>query len=69
MMLTASEIRGKSAEELQKELLDLRKKQFQLRIQRSTGQLANVAQFKEIRKDIARVQTILNEQKKAKQNG
>ncbi len=68
MMLTASEIRGKSAEELQKELLGLRKKQFQLRIQRSTGQLANVSQFKEIRKDIARVQTILNEQKKAKQN-
>lgn len=61
----AAELRKKSAEELNEELVALRKEEFTLRMQRGTGQLANPARFKAIRKDVARIKTILNEQKQA----
>ena len=46
-----------SASELKSELLELRKEQFNLRMQRSTGQLANPARFKVVRRQIARIKT------------
>ena len=63
--MKASEYRQKSHEDLQKELVELRKEAFGMRMQRSTGQMANPARFKEIRKDVARIKTVLNEQKAA----
>lgn len=57
----ASEFRAMSGEELNKELLEMRREQFTLRMQRSTGQLANPARFNSLRKDIARIKTVLTE--------
>ena len=56
-------LRAKSATELADELVELRKEEFKLRMQRGTGQLANTARFKQIRREAARIKTILNEQK------
>lgn len=63
--MKASELRGKGADELQKELNDLLKAQFGLRMQIATQQLSNTAQLKKVRRDIARVKTVMN-QKEAK---
>lgn len=57
--------RGNSAAELKDELVALRKEEFNLRMQRGTGQLSNNARFKQIRRDVARIKTILNEQAKS----
>ena len=62
--MKASELRSRSIEDLNTNLLDLRKEQFSLRIQRGTGQLANPARFNIVRKDIARIKTVLNEKSK-----
>ena len=59
--MKASELRTKTVEELNEELLGLRKEQFNLRMQRGAGQLANPARFNIVRKDIARIKTILTE--------
>ncbi len=59
--MKASELRVKPREELMKELIALRKEQFNLRMQRGAGQLANPARFRFVQKDIARIKTILNE--------
>ena len=59
------ELRGKTAEQLTEELVALRQEEFNLRMQRSTGQLQNSARFGQIRKDVARILTIMNEQKQA----
>ena len=56
-----SEIRGKSGEELQKELEGLLKAQFGLRMQHATQQLANTSQIRKVRRDIARARTIIRE--------
>ncbi|MCY3768566.1 MAG: 50S ribosomal protein L29 [Gammaproteobacteria bacterium] len=64
--MKAAELRNKSVEELETELIDLRKEQFNLRMQRGAGQFANTAQFKTVRKDIARIKTVLNEKAGAK---
>ena len=56
-----SEIRGKSGEELQKELEGLLKAQFGLRMQLATQQLGNTSQLKKVKRDIARVRTIMKE--------
>jgi large subunit ribosomal protein L29 len=56
------ELRGKNAEQLNNELVELRKEEFNLRMQRATGQLENSARFSQIRKDCARILTLLNEQ-------
>ena len=55
------ELRSKSAEDLQKELIELRRAQFGLRMQHATQQLANTSQIKKVRRDIARARTILKE--------
>lgn len=60
----AAELRAKSASELKDEMVELRKEEFKLRMQRGTGQLSNTARFKEIRRQVARIKTILNEQAK-----
>jgi large subunit ribosomal protein L29 len=59
--MKASEMRGKNGEELQKELEGLLRAQFGLRMQVATQQLANTSQLKKVRRDIARVRTIMKE--------
>ncbi|KDP84995.1 50S ribosomal protein L29 [Cupriavidus basilensis] len=59
--MKASELRGKDAAGLNQELSELLKAQFSLRMQKATQQLQNTSQLKKVRKDIARVQTVLNE--------
>ena len=56
-----SELRGKSGEELQKELEGLLRAQFGLRMQLATQQLTNTSQLKKVRRDIARVRTLMKE--------
>ncbi len=56
-----SELRGKEPADLQKELESLLRAQFGLRMQLATQQLANTSQLKKVRRDIARVRTILKE--------
>jgi large subunit ribosomal protein L29 len=56
-----SELRAKSGEELQKELEALLRAQFGLRMQLATQQLSNTSQLKKVRRDIARVRTIMKE--------
>ena len=59
--MKSKELREKSADELNKELLELAREQFNLRMQKGTGQLARPHQMKEVRRSIARVKTILRE--------
>ncbi|MBI1256719.1 MAG: 50S ribosomal protein L29 [Chloroflexi bacterium] len=59
--MKAEELKGKTADELSKTLIDLKKKQFNLRIQKSQGQLENTAQIRAVRKDIARVKTFMGQ--------
>jgi len=54
------ELRGKTADELNDLLLDSKKELFNLRFQRASGQLENTARIGEVRRDIARVKTMLN---------
>jgi len=58
--MKASELRGKDQVALQKELNDLLKAQFGLRMQTATQQLSNTSQLKKVRRDIARVKTVMN---------
>lgn len=64
--MKASELRAKGDAELEKELLDLRKAQFSLRMQIATQQLSNTSQIGKLRKDIARIKTIQRERGVAK---
>ncbi len=64
-MAKIADIRGKSGDELDTMLLDLRKEQFNLRFQRATGQQEGTARIRTIRRDIARVKTITAERKSA----
>jgi large subunit ribosomal protein L29 len=59
--MEASELRNMSVKELNDELLALRREQFNLRMQRATGELAQNHQHRKVRKDIARIKTVLNE--------
>lgn len=56
-----SEIRGKGAEDLNKELLDLMRAQFSLRMQLSTQQSTKTHELRRVRRDIARVRTLITE--------
>ena len=58
--MKATELRGKDQDALQKELNELLKAQFGLRMQIATQQLGNTSQLKKVRRDIARVKTVLN---------
>jgi len=64
--MKTTELRAKNAEDLQKELLELRKAQFGLRMQVATQQLTNTSQIGKVRKDIARIKTIQREKVVAK---
>jgi large subunit ribosomal protein L29 len=59
--MDAKELRSKSAAELNDELIKLRKEQFALRMQRATGQTIKPDQFGKVRKNVARLQTVLRE--------
>lgn len=59
--MEAKELRDKSEVELKTELQDLLREQFNLRMQKGTGQLSNSARMKSVRRDVARVMTIMNE--------
>jgi large subunit ribosomal protein L29 len=61
--MKANELRKRSAEDLQKELMDLLREQFNLRMQRGTGQLSKPSQMKAVRREIARVKTVMAELK------
>ncbi len=61
MIMKASEFRSKNQEELNKELIELLKAQFSLRMQHATQQLGNSSQLNKVRRDIARVRTIIGE--------
>ncbi len=59
--MKAAELRNKSTQELQQELTELYREQFNLRMQHGTGQAPRPHQFGRVKKDIARIKTILNE--------
>jgi large subunit ribosomal protein L29 len=66
MPMKINDLRKKSETELAEELLGLRKEQFNLRMQRATGQLSRPDQFDKVRKSIARIKTLLSEQSRQK---
>ena len=59
--MKAGDLRTKSTDELKDTLLDLRKEQFNLRFQRASGQLENTARVRQVRRDIARIKTMLRQ--------
>ncbi len=61
--MKASEMRGKTDEEVQQLLLELRRKQFNMRMQTGSGQPARASEVREARKDIARIKTIIQERR------
>ncbi len=64
--MKSSELRAKDEAQLTKELEDLLKAQFSLRMQKATQQLTNTSQLRKVRRDIARVRTLLGEKAVAK---
>ncbi len=65
--MNANELRGRNRDELVEELLGLRREQFNLRMQRATGQLVRSDQFKKVRRSIARIKTVMREQDTSKE--
>ena len=63
--MKAQDIRIKSADELTDQLLQLKKEQFNLRFQKASGQLENTARVNSVRRDIARIKTVLGERANA----
>jgi large subunit ribosomal protein L29 len=61
--MKASDLRHKGAVDLEMQLLDLLKEQFNLRMQRGVGQLTRPSEMKSVRRDIARIKTVLTEMK------
>jgi len=59
--MKASDIRAKTVDELASELETLQKEAFNLRFRRASGQLENTARVRQVRRDVARIKTILNE--------
>jgi large subunit ribosomal protein L29 len=64
--MKASDLQAKNAGELNDVLLELRKEQFTLRMQHGTGQLGSPHELKRVRKNIARVKTVLNQKQEDK---
>jgi len=65
--MKAEDIRGKSVDQLKEQLRDLKKEQFNLRFQQATNQLEKTGRVRQVRRDIARVKTILGEKSAAPQ--
>ncbi len=63
--MKASELRGKTEAELREALHDLLKEQFNLRMQRGTGQFSRPHLMKDVRRNIARVKTVINQKRQA----
>jgi len=61
--MNANELREKSTDELNSTLEELLKEQFNLRMQKGSGQLGRPSRIKEVRREIARIKTVMNEQK------
>ena len=59
-----ADVRAKTPDQLKQSLLDLRKEQFNLRFQRATGQTEGVGRVREVRREIARIKTILGEKQR-----
>ena len=59
--MKAEDVRAKTESELKDQLVALKKEQFNLRFQQATGQLENTARVRQVRRDIARIQTILRQ--------
>jgi large subunit ribosomal protein L29 len=62
-MIRASELRQKSGEDLNKLLLDLRREQFNLRMQKGSGQAVRPSRIRALRHEIARIKTVMNEKR------
>lgn len=60
--MNTSELRDKSADDLKKRLVELHREHLNLRVQRATGQVTNSARFRTLRREVARVKTLLKEQ-------
>lgn len=59
--MNAQELRAKTPDQLRDELVRLKKEAFNLRFQQATGQLENTARMRAVRRDVARIKTVLNE--------
>lgn len=64
-MVQAEELRAKTEDELKDQLLSLKKEQFNLRFQQANAQMQNTSEARRVRRDIARIKTVLTEKKKA----
>ena len=56
-----SELRGKTVDQLKEQLVNLKKEAFNLRFQKTTGELENTSRIRQVRRDVAKVNTLLNE--------
>ena len=63
--MKVQDLRGKTDSELREELLSLLREQFNLRVQRATGQMAKPHLFRQVRRSIARVKTVITEKQQA----
>ena len=63
--MNAKELHDKSPDQLREELANLKKESFNLRFQQATGQLENPARLRSVKRDVARVHTVLNQKAKA----
>ena len=63
-MVKTKDLRAMSLDELEAKLIEAKKEQFNLRIQQSTGQLQNTAVIRNVRREIAKINTLINERKK-----
>jgi large subunit ribosomal protein L29 len=64
-MVTAADLKTKTADQLSEQLVELKKEQFNLRFQRASGQLENTARVRQVRREIATIKTILGERNRA----
>jgi len=62
-MAKAEELRTKSQDQLQEELISLKKEQFNMRFQKAAGQLDNTSRVRQVRRDIARIKTVMGVQR------
>jgi large subunit ribosomal protein L29 len=65
-MIKSADIRAMTVDQIDDEVLKLKKEQFNLRFQRATGQLENTARVREVRRDIARLKTVAHQKRAAK---
>ena len=67
--MKAEELRNKTPDQLRSDLASLKKEQFNLRFQRANGQVDNTGRIRILRRDIARIETVLTEQRRAAVKG